>query len=84
MAFKGNNDDHRDSLAFKLRKLLALRCKEVLCTDPYIKWDGFVSLEEALDKADIVFVGAMHREYQELEIRQPLYDVFDFVKGRTS
>jgi UDP-N-acetyl-D-mannosaminuronic acid dehydrogenase len=80
MAFKGNNDDPRDSLSYKLRKLLILESSKVLCTDPYINDPEFVTLEEAL-KADIVFVGACHREYQSLEITKPLIDPFHFIKS---
>jgi UDP-N-acetyl-D-mannosaminuronic acid dehydrogenase len=80
MAFKGNNDDHRDSLAFKLRKILTLRSRRVLCTDPCIEGRDFVSLEAALEGADVVFVGCMHREYAELHTSKPVIDVFNFVR----
>src|SRR5947209_10755590 len=36
MAFKPNSDDPRDSLSYKLRKVLLLECQRVLCTDPYV------------------------------------------------
>ena len=36
MAFKPNSDDPRDSLSYKLRKVLLLECRRVLCTDPYV------------------------------------------------
>lgn len=81
MAFKGNCDDPRDSLAYKLRKLLTLECREVLCTDPYIQDPSFVSLEEALARADVVFIAACHAEYRDLIIRQELVDVFNFVRN---
>jgi UDP-N-acetyl-D-mannosaminuronic acid dehydrogenase len=80
MAFKGNCDDPRSSLAYKLRKLLSLECAEVVCTDPYIDDPSFVSLDEALARADIVFIGACHDEYRASSIRQPLVDVFDFLE----
>ena len=79
MAFKGNCDDHRDSLSYKLRKILTLECREVLCTDPYIQDPSFVSLDVALEKADVVFIGACHAEYKNLRFRQPVVDVFDFL-----
>lgn len=82
MAFKGNCDDPRDSLSYKLRKVLTLECREVLCTDPYIDDPSFVPLEVALAKADIVFLGACHSEYRDLTFRQPVIDVFDFVPKR--
>jgi UDP-N-acetyl-D-mannosaminuronic acid dehydrogenase len=79
MAFKGNCDDHRDSLAYKLRKILTLECREVVCTDPYVQDASFVPLDEALAQADVVFLGACHAEYKHLRPRQPVIDVFDFL-----
>jgi UDP-N-acetyl-D-mannosaminuronic acid dehydrogenase len=80
MAFKGNCDDPRDSLAYKLRKVLTLECRRVLCTDPYIRDPDFVSLEMALAEADVVFVGACHAEYRHLRIGKPVVDVFRFLE----
>jgi UDP-N-acetyl-D-mannosaminuronic acid dehydrogenase len=79
MAFKGNCDDPRSSLAYKLRKVLTLECQRVVCTDPYIHDPTFVTLETALETADIVFVGACHNVYRDLKIRQPVVDVFHFI-----
>jgi UDP-N-acetyl-D-mannosaminuronic acid dehydrogenase len=79
MAFKGNCDDPRDSLAYKLRKVLTLECRRVLCTDPYIEDPDFVPLETALREADIVFLGSCHDEYRDLVIKKPVVDVFRFL-----
>ena len=81
MAFKGNSDDTRASLAYKLRKVLTLECRRVLCTDPYIEDPSFVSLETALAEADIVFIGACHDEYRDLVTDKPLVDVFGFLRS---
>jgi UDP-N-acetyl-D-mannosaminuronic acid dehydrogenase len=70
MAFKGDSDDKRESLSYKLQKLLRLEAKEVLCTDPYIQEEGFVPLEEAIRRADIAVFGAPHSIYQSLAIPQ--------------
>jgi UDP-N-acetyl-D-mannosaminuronic acid dehydrogenase len=83
MAFKGNCDDPRTSLSYKLRKVLTLECRRVLCTDPYIQDPSFVALDTALTEADIVFLGACHQEYRDLVIEKPVVDVFDFLGGRT-
>lgn len=80
MAFKGNSDDERASLAYKLRKVLTLECRRVLCTDPYINDPDFVPLERALREADIVFLGACHDQYRDLVIGKPVIDVFGFLK----
>jgi UDP-N-acetyl-D-mannosaminuronic acid dehydrogenase len=75
MAFKGNSDDTRDSLAYKLRKLLTLESPRVLCTDPYVD-ASLVPLETVLEEADILFVGACHNEYKELLPKVPVIDAF--------
>jgi UDP-N-acetyl-D-mannosaminuronic acid dehydrogenase len=80
MAFKGNSDDIRDSLSFKLKKLLELECPRVLCTDPFVKLPEIVPLEEVLQQADILFVGACHQEYRQLQTSKPVIDVFGFVE----
>ncbi|MBZ5570391.1 MAG: nucleotide sugar dehydrogenase [Acidobacteriia bacterium] len=70
MAFKGDSDDKRESLSYKLRKLLTLEAKEVLCTDPYIQDENFVTLEEAVRRSDIIIFGAPHSVYRGLAIPQ--------------
>jgi UDP-N-acetyl-D-mannosaminuronic acid dehydrogenase len=39
MAFKGGSDDIRASLSYKLKRLLAFKAEQVLCTDPYVTAD---------------------------------------------
>jgi UDP-N-acetyl-D-mannosaminuronic acid dehydrogenase len=81
MAFKGNSDDDRSSLAYKLRKLLHLNCRRVICTDPYIQNPGFCSLEAALAEADVIFLGAPHAEYRGLKLDKPVFDLFGFIQS---
>jgi len=78
MAFKGNCDDPRSSLSYKLRKVLTLECRRVLCTDPFINSPDFVSLETILDESDILILGACHDEYRRVQTTKPLIDVFGF------
>jgi UDP-N-acetyl-D-mannosaminuronic acid dehydrogenase len=66
MAFKADSDDKRDSLSYKLRKLLEVEAREVLCTDPYVQDPSLVPLEEALGRADIIILGAPHSVYRHL------------------
>jgi UDP-N-acetyl-D-mannosaminuronic acid dehydrogenase len=68
MAFKGDSDDNRESLSYKLRKMLILEAKVVLCTDPYVRGEDFVSLDEAISRADIIVLGAPHSVYREAKI----------------
>ena len=72
MAFKPNNDDNRDSLAYKLKKLLNYENAVVLCTDPYIKDDDFFPLNDVLNESEIIFIGCLHKEYENLEINNKL------------
>lgn len=84
MAFKGDSDDKRESLSYKLRKLLLLEAKEVLCTDPYVKDPGLVPLEQAIERAEIIIFGAPHSSYQNLGIPQGklIVDVWGFWQER--
>jgi UDP-N-acetyl-D-mannosaminuronic acid dehydrogenase len=72
MTFKANNDDIRESLAFKLRKVLEIRRAKVICSDPYLV--DSTPLQEALDKADGIILGVPHNEYLKLNISKPYVD----------
>ncbi len=80
MTFKADSDDKRDSLSYKLRKLLVLESKEVLCTDPFVTDSDFVPLEEAIQRADIIILGAPHSLYHPLKIPQgkQVVDIWGF------
>jgi UDP-N-acetyl-D-mannosaminuronic acid dehydrogenase len=81
MAFKPNSDDPRSSLSYKLRKVLLLECKQVLCTDPYVNDTGLTPLAEVLDRADLLIVGTPHDCYRGLTFRQPVIDVTGTIKA---
>jgi len=68
MAFKAESDDTRDSLSFKLRKLLTLEAKAVLCTDPYVRGEDLAPLEVVLQKADVLFIAAPHNAYRQIKM----------------
>jgi len=75
MAFKPNSDDPRSSLSYKLRKVLLLECKQVLCTDPYVPDPELTPLAEVLERADLLVVGTPHGCYKDIKFRQPVVDV---------
>jgi UDP-N-acetyl-D-mannosaminuronic acid dehydrogenase len=78
MAFKGESDDTRASLSYKLRRILQFKCCQVLCTDPYVTSDpSLVPLEEAVRDADILIIAAPHRRYAELETDKPVVDMWN-------
>jgi UDP-N-acetyl-D-mannosaminuronic acid dehydrogenase len=67
MAFKAESDDCRESLSYKLRKILLIETKDVLCSDEYIKDPRFVSAAELVSRSDIIIIGAPHKAYQNLD-----------------
>lgn len=68
MAFKAGSDDPRESLSYKLKKLLSVHCKRVLCTDPYVDDITLVPLDYALAEADVVILGVPHPDYKNLDL----------------
>ncbi|WP_406694872.1 nucleotide sugar dehydrogenase [Singulisphaera sp. Ch08] len=84
MAFKADSDDPRESLSYKLRKILEYEAREVLCTDPHIEAPSFLPLDEVLSRADLLIIGAPHREYRALgpTVAKPVIDIWNlFGKG---
>ena len=80
MAFKSESDDKRESLSYKLRKLLMVEAKEVLCTDPYVADDKLIPLDEAVERAEVIVLGAPHAAYRNLDIAEDkiVVDVWGF------
>jgi UDP-N-acetyl-D-mannosaminuronic acid dehydrogenase len=68
MAFKGESDDARTSLSYKLKKLASFRGAHVLCTDPYVEDGELRPLEEVLRSSDVLVIAAPHRAYRGLEL----------------
>lgn len=79
MSFKGDNDDTRESLAFKLRKLLSLECKAVLCTDEHARGDWWRPLDEVVAAADVLVIGAPHSGYRALSLAKPVLDPWNML-----
>jgi len=68
MAFKGESDDPRASLSYKVRKLAAFKGARVMCTDPFIEDPSFESLEKVLTESDVLVIAAPHRAYKKLDL----------------
>lgn len=82
MAFKANVDDGRDSLSYKLRKVLQFECRGVLCHDPVIIGDEhLVDLERLYRECQVLILGTPHKEYKELRIPPHIevVDVWNFL-----
>jgi len=79
MAFKGDNDDPRESLSYKLKKKLEIEAGEVLCHDVYIKDPRFVDLKTIEKKADIVILATPHTAYKTMNWSgKEVIDIWNF------
>ncbi len=83
MAFKAESDDPRDSLSYKLKNLLKLETRKVLCTDPFVPDPTLVPVERVLAESDVLFLATPHRAYRGLRIPEGkiLYDVWNCVSS---
>ena len=86
MAFKAESDDVRDSLSFKLKKVLQFAGATVLCSDEYITRDEFVSKEKLVADADIIVVGVPHHAYRTLPVpaAKTLVDMWGVIAARSN
>jgi UDP-N-acetyl-D-mannosaminuronic acid dehydrogenase len=66
MAFKAESDDIRDSLSYKLWKILRFLGVKVLCSDEYVKSSDFISKEALVKQADIIIIGVPHKAYKSI------------------
>jgi UDP-N-acetyl-D-mannosaminuronic acid dehydrogenase len=83
MTFKADSDDTRDSLSFKLRKVLQTTAKEVLCCEPNLKGDWLTPLDETIRRSDVLFIGVPHKQFREISFGgKPVYDVWNMTKER--
>ncbi|MHB1864847.1 MAG: nucleotide sugar dehydrogenase [Candidatus Saccharimonadales bacterium] len=79
MAFKGDNDDPRESLSYRLKKRLEVESKKVLCNDPYVKDARLVPLSKIKKEADIVVLAAPHSAYKKESWKdKELVDMWNF------
>lgn len=76
MAFKAEIDDIRDSLSYKLGKILRFKGATVLYSDEYAEDPTFIPARALIDSSDIVIVGVPHSAYRELDVPAGI-DVID-------
>ena len=79
MTFKANNDDTRESLSYKLKKLLEMEMAYVIESDPYLPETA--SLARALETADGLILGVPHKEYLSLTPAVPFVDCWGVWKN---
>lgn len=82
MAFKADIDDIRDSLSFKLGKVLRFHGAKVYYSDEYAKNPDFISKEKLVKLSDVVIVGVPHSAYKGLIIPKgkEVVDLWGIVK----
>ena len=68
MAFKADIDDIRDSLSYKLGKVLRFHGAKVLYSDEHAKDPSFISKEQLLASSQVVIVGVPHAAYRTLAV----------------
>jgi len=68
MAFKADSDDIRDSLSYKLGKLLRFHGAKVSYSDEYAKDPTFVDKETLVHTCDVIIVGVPHTAYRSLHV----------------
>ena len=72
LAFKADNDDIRESLSFKVKKLLEMKMADVLVTDEFVP--GTMPLKMFVKEAEGVILGVPHSAYKKLKIKKPFVD----------
>jgi UDP-N-acetyl-D-mannosaminuronic acid dehydrogenase len=76
MTFKGEIDDFRQSLSFRLKRILETKAKRVLCSDTKIQKAYFVDTNTLVQESDIIIVAAAHHEYKNLNFSKPVIDIW--------
>lgn len=76
MTFKGNVDDFRDSLSFKLFEILQKVAKNVICSDALIQKDFFVPENQILEDSDVIIIATPHDQYREIITEKPIIDIW--------
>jgi UDP-N-acetyl-D-mannosaminuronic acid dehydrogenase len=85
MAFKGESDDIRSSLSYKLKRILEFRAGSVLCTDPYVTVDPtLVPLDEVIAGSDLLILAAPHHAYRSLQVDLPVIDIWNLLGNGTT
>ncbi len=68
MAFKADIDDIRDSLSYKLGKVLRFQGVDVSYSDEFATDKTFISKEQLVASNDVVIIGVPHSAYKTLQV----------------
>lgn len=79
-AFKGESDDIRSSLSYKLKKILQFKAKKVYMTDPYVTIDpNLVTLDDLIRDSDFMVIASPHNLYKKIDSNKPIIDVWNLL-----
>jgi len=83
MTFKADIDDIRDSLSYKLGKILRFDGAKVYYSDEFAKNPDFISKEKLIENSDVIIIAVPHSNYKGLVIpgRKEVIDLWGVVKG---
>lgn len=82
LAFKPDNDDIRESLSFKVKKLLELKMAHVLLADHYVA--DTLSPQELLRQSEGIILGVPHADYHTMIPSCPYVDCWGVWPRTTS
>ena len=74
MTFKGDNDDVRESLSFKVKKGLEFQGANVVFHDPFLKES--LSLAELEQQADLLVLCTPHSDYRTKKFSKTVIDIW--------
>jgi UDP-N-acetyl-D-mannosaminuronic acid dehydrogenase len=78
MAFKGESDDIRSSLSYKLKRILEFKADNVLCADPYVTVDPrLLPQDEVVARSDLLIIATPHPQYRDLVTDKPVADIWN-------
>jgi UDP-N-acetyl-D-mannosaminuronic acid dehydrogenase len=82
MSFKGESDDIRSSLSYKLKRVLEFKADAVLCADPYVKVDAnLLPQDEVIARSDLLVIATPHPQYRGLVTDKPVADIWNVLGG---
>ena len=83
MTFKGDIDDFRQSLSFRLKRVLDSKARRVLCSDTQLQKSYFVETKNLMQESDIIIVATAHNEYRDLVTEKPIIDIWRITSNKS-
>ncbi|MBU6184768.1 MAG: nucleotide sugar dehydrogenase [Rickettsiales bacterium] len=83
MTFKGEIDDFRQSLSFRLKRILETKAKKVYCSDSKLQEPYFVDTQTLIQNSDIIFIATPHHEYRAIVTDKAIIDIWRITKNQS-